>query len=250
MHRAIRRSGLGVVAEGTGRPRVDLHRCSMSVIPRRASAAMYSGCSIVVNIAFIASVNEQRRPHPFDLAPLAHLARRHRDDDLDHRQLGTGDDERAQLPVDRVAGLPLRQDLLGGLVEHDVGEAGGVGQPAGGADDLDGGSADLVAGDHGERMDSGHRRIIMTPVSDVNPGRPAGRVGPGARVLGGLEVRGAFAAAVHEDVRPADVGRERRREEQADAGDVVRACPCGRAARSRRPRRCRPRRRRTGAPAR
>ena len=115
-------SVLGVVAERAGRPRVDLHRVEVGdAAPGERGdvlGVLLRGEDRVHRLG-----HEQRGPHAFDLAPLAHLAVRHRDDDLDELQRRARA-RRARAPARSTGSpsLPLRELGLGGLVEHDVRE--------------------------------------------------------------------------------------------------------------------------------
>ena len=119
-------------------------------MPRRASAAMYSGCSFVVTIAPIDSGHQQRRPHVGVVTPLDDLAGGHRHDHLVEVHARAGHDDHARR---RSTGSPaFQRDLvLVRLVQHDVREQRVLGHPARLAQDLDR-ALDLVAGEHLERM--------------------------------------------------------------------------------------------------
>ncbi len=174
--------GLGRVPERTRGPRVDLD-------PAHVGDATTGECRDVLGVLEgrehrVHGLGEpQRRPHALDLAPLADLAGSHRDDGLQHQQLGAGHHQRAQLAIHRIAGLPLGEHVLVGLVEHDVREAGDVSEATGGPDDLHR-PGDLVAGDHGERMQRRvrHPRIIMTPTSGCQPPAVDGAETPSRRL--------------------------------------------------------------------
>ena len=119
---------LAVVAEHTGRPRVDLHAVEQSVMPRRASAAMYSGCCFVVKIAFDGLGHEQRGPHVVDararsmISPVAETTTASMQADSRARH-----DDDAHLAIDRIARLPRASVVLRGLVQHELREQRAVG---------------------------------------------------------------------------------------------------------------------------
>ena len=126
-------------------------------MPRRASAATYSGCSFVVKMAFIASVMSSAGRMPCDLAATRRTSPlRDRHDDLDELQLGAGHDCDAHLAVDGIAGLPLRERRP---CRARAARRARTSAPSGtrpvGAHDRDR-AFDLVAGQHVERMRAIH----------------------------------------------------------------------------------------------
>ena len=97
-------------------------------MPRRASAARYSGLLRDRAHRLRGFVHEQRGPHALDSRHSTIIAGADVDDGLDDTALRTGHDDGAHSALDRVAGLPLREHVLVGSCKHDVREERAVGE--------------------------------------------------------------------------------------------------------------------------
>ena len=91
----------------------------------------------IVPIACAASCMSSVGRTCVELGPLLDHARADVDDRLDDAALGTGDDDRAHAALDRVARLPLREHVLGRLVQHDAREERAFGEATAVAQDRD-----------------------------------------------------------------------------------------------------------------
>ncbi len=236
MHRAMRRpcsASYPKAPAGHG----SICTLSTSVMPRRARAAMYSGCSLVREDRVRRLAEEQRGSHAGDDVPAVDRAVGERDHDLGDVDLGTGQELHLDLAIRIRREVRLRRFL-----ENDVDEGGAVGPAIIGSDE---GTRlrDFLARQHVQGV--GHPRML--------PARRPAAVKRGSRRgsgVGRVEVGGALAAAVDEQVRARHVGGRAVTRGTDTRRRCRPACPCGRAERSRRPRRCRPRRRSAGATAR
>ena len=168
-------------------------------MPRRASAARYSGCSFVVKIAFVASVHEQRRA----ACRRPRATRRSRrvvdvDDDLDDLQVRAGHDDGAHPALDRIARLPLREHRPCAARAARCREQRAVGDAAGVAQDRD--RARRSRRRSASRADASHRARSSSPVRHrvsttriASAKRPSGR--PASSAIARVQLRTIVSVA-------------------------------------------------------
>jgi hypothetical protein len=145
---------LALVAEHSGRPRIDLHQIEVGDAALGERPDVF-GVLLGRHDRTEGFRDEQRGSHVGVITPVDDLALRHRHDHLVQIHRRTGHHHDPDAPVDGIVRLPARQRLLLRFVQHHVREQRRVGDPTGCPQDL-GRTNDLVAGQHVERMGDGH----------------------------------------------------------------------------------------------